>query len=310
MANPPSVEVRSWEGEAASILSAGPYQAVFLPEVGMLGASLKHDGTELLSLHGGVEAYREGHTTGLPLLHPWANRLSARHYHAAGVDVDLDRDDLHVDGNGRPIHGTMHGAEHFQVVSQSTSGPVARMRARFDYRGRPDLIEPFPFPHELDLDVEVGPDGLTIATTVRPTAPGAVPISFGFHPYFTLPGVQRSALRVLLPDREQVMLDDRNLPTGERTAETATEVPLGDRALDDHYRLTADRRLGLSDGERVLVVDLDDGYRYAQVYAPPGETFVALEPMTAAVNALVDGGFEIAEPGAPFTATFRVALEV
>ena len=304
----PSVELRTWQGEAAAVLAAGPYEAVFLPEVGMLGASLTHDGVDLLSLHGGVEAYREGHTTGLPLLHPWANRLSARHYRAAGVDVDLDRGDLHTDANGLPIHGTMQGAQHWQVVSQSADGDSAQLRARFEYHGRPDLMASFPFAHDLDLDAELGPDGLAVTTTVRPTGQDAVPISFGFHPYFTLPGATRSSLRVQLPDREHLTLDDRGIPTGERAAEVAADEPLDDRSFDDHYHLVADRRLGLTDGERVLVVDLDEGYPYTQVYSPAGETFVALEPMTAPVDALVDGGYAIAEPDSPFAATFRVSL--
>ena len=41
-----------------------------LPEVGLLGASLRHRGLEHLDLHGGAEAVRGGHTTGLPLLAP------------------------------------------------------------------------------------------------------------------------------------------------------------------------------------------------------------------------------------------------
>ena len=52
-------------------------------------------GHELLSLHGGVSAYRNGHTNGSPLLAPWANRISQRRFRVAGVDVDLRRLPLH-----------------------------------------------------------------------------------------------------------------------------------------------------------------------------------------------------------------------
>ena len=44
------------------------------------------------------------------------------------------------------------------------------------------------------------------------------------------------------------------------------------------------------------------------MFAPPGAEFVCLEPMTAPGNALVDGGYALAPPGTPFTATFRLGV--
>ena len=60
----------------------------------MLGTSLRHRGDELFAVPGGLEGYRAGDVTGLPLLAPWANWLGARHYRAAGVAVDLEGLDL------------------------------------------------------------------------------------------------------------------------------------------------------------------------------------------------------------------------
>ena len=72
------------------IVSSGPLVATFLPELGLLGASLRHRGDELLALPGGLDGYRGGDVTGLPLLAPWANRLGARRYAVEGVTVDLE----------------------------------------------------------------------------------------------------------------------------------------------------------------------------------------------------------------------------
>jgi hypothetical protein len=64
------------DGQAAVELAAGPYTARFLPGVGMLGTSFTYNGDELVFFHGDVSRYRAGATTGIALLHPWANRLS------------------------------------------------------------------------------------------------------------------------------------------------------------------------------------------------------------------------------------------
>src|SRR3954471_21823641 len=105
----PSVEEGRFRGEPAVHVSAAGLRATFLPDLGMTGVSLRRRGREHLALPGGLPALRAGRTMGLPLLAPWANRLGARRYRAAGVDVDLTDLPVHTDANGLPIHGLLLG---------------------------------------------------------------------------------------------------------------------------------------------------------------------------------------------------------
>jgi aldose 1-epimerase len=50
------------------------------------------------------------------------------------------------------------------------------------------------------------------------------------------------------------------------------------------------------------------GYGYAQVFAPKGADYVALEPMTAPTSALTSGR-RLVEPGQEFRAAFRIRVE-
>jgi galactose mutarotase-like enzyme len=104
------------------------------------------------------------------------------------------------------------------------------------------------------------------------------------------------------------VLDDRNLPTGEEVAEPAEILKLAGRTYDDGYRLGRDRQLLLFGGRRRLTIVLDRGYPFAQVYAPEGEQYDALEPMTASTNALVSGGTDMVESGKSYTARFAISL--
>jgi aldose 1-epimerase len=280
-------------------LRAGEYEAVFLPELGMLGTSLEHRGTELLSLHGGTTAFRDGHTTGLPLLAPWANRLSRTRFRVGRTDVDIRRRDVHVDGNGLPIHGTMVGPFRWEVARRTPRRLVARYR--YEHPA-------FPFPHELEVDARLGEDGLHVETTLRPTGRRRVPVSFGWHPYFTLPGSRRS-WRLRLPARRHLELDGRGIPTGSWAQEPAEEAALGSRTFDDLYALGRDRRLALVSGRRRLEIRFGAGYPFAQVYAPPGKRFVALEPMTAPTDGLVNGSAPLVRPGDRFAAAFTVRAQ-
>jgi aldose 1-epimerase len=291
-------------GTGLTILS-GPMDATFLPQLGMLGSSLRHRGDELLALPGGLDGYRAGSVTGLPLLAPWANRLGARRYEVDGIVVDLDGLDLHTDEHGLPIHGTMTARPGWELLDVRRDSLVAR----FDVGAHPDLLASFPFPHELRIAASVEATTLRMDTTLVPTGDRPVPISFGYHPYLRLPGERRENVRLRLPERRHLELDDRQLPTGGAHAEPAEDEPVGTRAFDDLYELGDDRRLALTGGGRRLVLELGDGYGHAQVFTPPAAETVCLEPMTAPVNALVDGACALVAPGTSFTARFSLRVE-
>src|SRR4030095_6386357 len=76
------------DGFAARTLVSpdGTLEGTFVVGAGMVGSSLRHDGAELLDARGGVARYaRAGSTMGIPLLHPWANRLDGFLYTVGGV---------------------------------------------------------------------------------------------------------------------------------------------------------------------------------------------------------------------------------
>lgn len=266
-------------------IAAGGLVAEFLPENGMVCVSLRHDGREVLA------------KGGLPLMAPWANRLGAWRYQACGRDVDLRWLPLGTDENGLPIHGTM-AATAWEVVDVASS----RLRASFDTAVHWDQLAAFPFAHALDVMATIDGSSLVVSTTLRPTGRIAVPVCFGWHPYF----VVGDGWRLELPACRRVLLDDRMLPTGSYEAHPATSELLRDCAYDDHYELGDDRSLAVRGPDGEVVVEFDDGYRFAQVYAPVGAGFACLEPMTARTSALVDGGFETVAPGEAFTAAFVV----
>lgn len=296
-------------GEAAITLSAGPTELTVLPEVGLLGASLRHHDEDYVDLHGGPDAARKGHTTGMPLLAPWANRLGGSRYRAVGRTVDLaDAPSLHRDGNGLPIHGTLVGRRGWEVVSVRTRPESSVLLARFDASTDPEVMASFPFPHELLVAWTVAPGRVTVATTLRPTGSTGVPVSFGWHPYFRIPGASRDDLRVGLPARHRLVLDERQLPTGDEVREPAETVDLAGRTFDDGYRLGRTRVLSLASDRRRIEVAFDRGYPFAQVYAPADHPFVALEPMTAPTDALARGSAPVVEPGADLTARYTISF--
>jgi aldose 1-epimerase len=307
---------REVEGYTALVIGGegtDSIEAAFVPEAGMVGCSLRHHGEELLGQRGGLARYvAERSTMGIPLLHPWANRVAKLRFTVAGREIDLadHRDLVSVDPNGHPIHGLLAAARGWQVERHEDAIGGALLTAAFDFAAHAELLDAFPFPHRLQIEARVAGGTLTIETTVQATDDLPVPISFGYHPYLRLPGVERADWKVEIPVRKRVDLDEEELPTGELEEATLEGGPLASRTFDDEFAAPPGSvPFALQGGGRRIELSFGQGYPYAQVYAPDDDDVIAFEPMTAPTNALVSGqDLRLIEPGQSYEASFSIAV--
>ena len=139
----------------AQTLLAGDLEAVFLPDHGMLGASLRYQGVEILRRVEDLEAAAaRGSSAGIPLLYPWANRLAEPRYRVLGQEVVLDKSSplLHFDEHGLPMHGVPWPLLRW-VVREARQDFMA---AQLDWFSS-DLLALFPFRHRVELAVTLVP---------------------------------------------------------------------------------------------------------------------------------------------------------
>jgi aldose 1-epimerase len=292
----------------------GELEAAFVPGAGMVGCSLRHRGEELLGQRGGLRTYiAERSTMGIPLLHPWANRVARARFPVAGREVVLDSGPAPValGPGGLPIHGLLAAASGWRVDGHEATEEGGVLAASFDFAGHEDLMAAFPFPHEVLFEATLRGTTLTATTTVHASGDTTVPISFGYHPYLQLPGVERADWEVTIPVRERLKLDRRMLPTGERDPVEVESGPLGTRTFDDEYLAPAAAApFVLAGGGRQIELSVGPGYGFAQVYAPADDDVVAFEPMTAPTNALVAGtpNLPLVESGGRYQAIFSITV--
>lgn len=284
----------------------------YAPSAGMVGCSLRHRGQELLGQCQGLRAYAEaGVVMGIPFLHPWANRLAREGFAVDGVEIPVPNTSprVHPDPNGLPIHGLVAGWSNWEVQTAADANG-ARLVARLDWGHHPDLLALFPFRHEIRMEVELCGTTLSIGTRVRASGDLAVPVAWGYHPYFRLPDVPRREWEVTLPVRRRAVLDERCLPTGEEEPVRIEPGPLGERVLDDLFtELEPDPVFVLAGAGRRIAVSYGAAYPVAVVYAPADDDVVCFEPMTAPTNPF-DGPRRLLRirPGEEHAATFRIAV--
>ena len=287
--------------------------ATFVPGAGMLCSSLRHRGQELLAQNAGVAAYAQsGKTMGIPLLYPWANRLAGFDYGVDGrlLSVPHDLSRVRLDAAGLPIHGVIGGRLAWEQGAAPDSGGSS-LSASLDWGGlAPELFAVFPFRHELHYRVRLHGGCLEAELTVDACGGDPVPVSFGLHPYLSLPGSARESWLVELPAMRALELDAQQIPTGSTQALAAQRFQLRQRQFDDGFDGVGQQaRFSVADASRRIALTLLDGYPCAQVFAPAGSQFICFEPMTAPANALRSGnGLRVLAPGERFHARFSVAV--
>jgi aldose 1-epimerase len=320
----PRLEARTRDGVGllALVVPRAASEVELCPAAGFSAVSFKVGGGEYLHLPSPLAPFvAADRTGGIPLLHPFANRLRGTRWSFEGRTVDPDATTFrHADGRGLPMHGYLlrwpgtKRASAWQIRSSADSGSAV-VEASIDWGSQGDLMSAFPFPHRLTQRYRLDGRTLEVETSVEPRD-RAMPVSFGWHPYFHVPGATRAALSLSLPRLAHVALDEGGLPVrhGGRLQETdrlPRRAALAEETFDDLFRLGEPTgSVTLAAGDASVVIEPRTGIRFLQVYSPAGQDFAAIEPMTAPTAALDDGGpdLPVVEAGEVFSAGFRVTV--
>ena len=283
-------------------------RATFVPLAGMIGTSLSDDGVEFLGQRRGLDAYvTAGKTMGIPILYPWANRLSASQYDVddAVVTLAAGTNGVRADANGAPMHGVLAGCPDWKLAARSDSA----LTAVLDYGSNPRLLMSFPVPHVLTQTVTLADRTLAIETTVTATTGASVPMCFGYHPYLIIPGVPRAEWVLTTPTMRHLPVDEHGLPTGATQDWPSSSKPLADTVYDDGFDMVAEGSVfSIEGGGRRIEVTYERGYPAAQLFAPPNDDLIGIEPMAAPTDALRRGNHRRAVLGQPETARFSIKV--
>jgi galactose mutarotase-like enzyme len=248
-------------------------------------------------LDGGPEDFAGNRTFafGGAILAPYANRIRGRPL--------ADSREIETEVDGRTVRlprnwgGKAPGAEQYAMHGLILDAPVAteqpapnRLRGRLDagdFGGR------WPSSAALSFEWVLEAGALILRMEARNTGGGPLPMGLGWHPYFALPSGDRRQARLRLPAAKRTEVNDYDevLPTGRLLDVAGTPfdfrrgAALGDLYLDDCFT-----DLTRQDGQTLVeVLDPAAGLglrlaspspavRAVQVYAPPEQAFVVVEP--------------------------------
>ena len=244
------------------------------------------------------------------VLVPWPNRLRGGQYSFGGRDFQLA---LTEPARGNAIHGLARwirwtplavdaGSVTLAVDLVPQTGWVFEVRVEVTYRVRAD-------------------SGLSVQVLARNTGGWPAPFGAGCHPYFALHGHRLDEVTVRIPAEQRLVTDEDQVPVGLAAVEgTSYDLRRGQRLA---VRRFDDGFTGLPGAPEARYAEVrtksggarlwfDEAFGYLQLFPldeiRPGESAVAIEPMTCPADAFNSGtGLIVLEPGAWWSANWGIS---
>ena len=271
-------------GNEETYASFIPERSAYIHEISLGGRQILWNYPDAESLEG-----NSGHRN-LALV-PFPNRLLEGTYSWKGESQSFP---VNKPDTRSALHGFgPHARFTLDRVDLAAHGATARMT----YLHQP-AEHPTEYPYRVLFAVEVMVDIRLGDVTWRLDATNLddidVPIGLGWHPYYLLPGGhEQAALR--MPPNEHVVLKNA-IPTGAREIGLSAKQDVAiSTDWDDCYVLTDEKHQTVtlrSSADALELSQLHDT-RYTQLYVPPDQGSVAVEPMSCAVNAFQDEKSEV-----------------
>jgi aldose 1-epimerase len=185
----------------------------------------------------------------------------------------------------------------------------------------------------IQIEARLRSTAVELSVTARNTGDSLLPVGIGWHPYFSLPSGKREQARLHIPARKRALVNnyDDVFPTGQIEPVTGTPydftaadgATLGRQYFDDSFvdiEKTAD---GYTEADifdsaahyGVRLIALSPEVRALQVYSPPDQPFVVVEPQFNWADPFsplwskdVNTGMVVLTPGHEVTWAVRVEL--
>lgn len=190
--------------------------------------------------------------------------------------------------NGSAIHGLLYN-ESFKVLEVKNSEDEASVTLGFDYCAS-DAGYPYPYGIEVTYMLS-GAATLTLYTRCTNKHTTSIPLSDGWHPYFSL-GRPVDELHLQMASQQIVAFDEALIPTGEILEDSRFYElqSLQGVNLDNCFPLQNSPQekacLLVNKADNIaLQINALQGYPYLQIYTPPHRKSIAIENLSSVPDA-------------------------
>lgn len=255
-------------------LCSGDYALSFLPDLGGSLSRLTWRGRDMLR-PARAEIVDPFDAASFPLV-PYANRIANGVFRFEGQEIRLTPN---LESHPHPLHGQAWLAP-WRVVEQDED----RARLLFLH----DIPDEWPWAYSVEQIIALSADGVRIDLRIANLSQEAMPVSYGFHPYFPkLPGA-----RFITAARGVWLADEDLVPTvpadGSHFLSLEKGVDLATAPFVDHCHTGwrgAATIIQPSQGMS-LEMEASPDLGFLHIFTPKAAAFFCLEPVSAMPDAM------------------------
>lgn len=237
---------------------------------------------------------------------PFANRINNGTFEFLGKKYELKKNDP----LGHAIHGFIFDKK-FSIASLHTT----HVTLYYEYTGND---EGYPFPFLVVLTYRLMHGGVECITEIKNLSNQQIPISDGWHPYFTT-FTYVDNLELQIPSNKVLEINNKMIPTSNfldfdkfqslekidsycfDSCFVVNNEPIAKTILKDNYK------------DLKIIIWQETGlkkYNYLQIFTPPDRLSIAIEPMTSAPDAFNNGlDLILLDPSEKITLCFGFYIE-
>tara|TARA_R110000868_G_scaffold229339_3_gene482364 strand:+ start:3680 stop:4582 length:903 start_codon:yes stop_codon:yes gene_type:complete len=221
------------------------------------------------------------------ILFPFANRIKDGSY-----QFNKKKHQLNI--NEKDLNNAIHGFVYnktFEIINQETNNSFAALDLSYDEQ---NISEGFPYTYSIKLKYKFTENTLELKVEIKNTSSKAFPFTLGWHPYFLSNNLYDSHLD--FSSSKKIILDERNIATGQENIENNGIFEVLDKSLDDCFVLNSGK-VTFYTPTYSFVLKSSEENSFLQLYTPPIKNTLAIEPTTGVSDSFNNGiGLKTLQP--------------
>lgn len=233
------------------------------------------------------------------ILFPFVNRLKNGQYSFDNSEYQIA---INEEEKNNALHGFVFNKE-FELTAQKTENNAASITLEYK---ETELTQGFPFIYTIQLTYIFKHDSLELKVNVLNTSDKEFPFTIGWHPYFTSSNLFASSLK--FDSNTKAIFNDKLIAIDTEEIEQVKEVKIKDSKLDDCYFLNSNT-IEFKTPKYHLEITSNAENNFLQIYTPPKENVIAIEPTTGISNSFNNKiGLKILNPNEEYLVNWKLKL--
>ncbi len=210
------------------------------------------------------------------ILFPFANRIKDGKYEYNGETFQLECNEGNLNN---ALHGLVYN-KLFSVKESAASDQSATVVLEYVST---EKIAGFPYAFTVNVSYTLSDKGLSLSLGVTNNDDKTFPFTLGWHPYFLSGDLYNSSLS--FESNKTISFDERMITKEVIEGVVAMPIEIKDNQLDDCYALSKSAVVFDTPSYK-MTIDSSAEENFFQMYTPPVDNTIALEPVTGVSNSL------------------------